>query len=318
MDIQPRCGRTGRTLARKAIALLLSGCFCLGAASGIAAAPKDFVLPSVPEGEDFRLESARGRVVALHFLVQGDQQPSANFVRTLVARMRDMAGVEHVFIRDESLRRVEVWRQGLMAEPPVVHRDEGGALAQAYGVPEGLRTGTVTVRYPATILLGFDGLERFRYVGEGADDYVPMELLLEEIERLLGPDQSRHWNLKQGKPALKGYDPVAYFTEGRAVEGKPSISAQYRGVPYRFSSFEHRDRFLTNPEKYSPAYGGWCATAMAEGKQVDINPKSFQITDGRLFLFYDGLWGNARKDWLEDESALRQRADAAWQSQVAP
>ena len=69
---------------------------------------------------------------------------------------------------------------------------------------------------------------------------------------------------------------------------------------------------MSSPEKYLPAYGGWCATAMARGEKVQIEPSSFKVTNGRLFLFYNGLFGNAIKDWNKDESALTVKADAQW------
>ena len=126
------------------------------------------------------------------------------------------------------------------------------------------------------------------------------------------------WNLpKRGeKLAIKGYDPVAYFPEGggKATKGKKSIIAAYDGVVYRFASDANRRRFLANPSRYEPAYGGWCSWAMRDGDQVKINPKSFIVKDDRLFLFYDGLLGNTRKEWrgvAHDDAA--DLADRMWE-----
>ena len=74
---------------------------------------------------------------------------------------------------------------------------------------------------------------------------------------------------------------------------------------------------MANPTQYMQAFGGWCAWAMLEGSKTDINPKSFKIFDGRLFLFYDGLWGDTRKLWnekaqSESEEALAANASEMW------
>jgi len=120
------------------------------------------------------------------------------------------------------------------------------------------------------------------------------------------------YNLGADKVALKGYDSVAYLTKHQALKGRKEISAQYRGVTYWFVSEENRRLFLESPEKYMPTYGGWCATAMAKGEKVEIDPANFKVTQGRLFLFYKGLWGNARKDWDKEEAGLTANADANW------
>ena len=83
-------------------------------------------------------------------------------------------------------------------------------------------------------------------------------------------------------------------------------------MKYHFASEENRALFAANPEKYLPTYGGWCATAMAKGKKVEIDPANFKVTNGRLFLFYNGLFANARSDWDKDEPAQTSKADANW------
>jgi hypothetical protein len=120
------------------------------------------------------------------------------------------------------------------------------------------------------------------------------------------------YNLPADKLALQGYDPVAYFDQGRSVKGSADIEAVHATVRYRFASEAHRTAFTNAPAKYLPTYGGWCATAMSKGDKVDIDPTNFKVTDGRLFLFYNGFWGNARKDWAKNEAALTKEADAAW------
>ena len=129
-------------------------------------------------------------------------------------------------------------------------------------------------------------------------------------------NESKHQNVAEDRLAIKGYDPVTYFDAGAARKGKAEFTVDYNGALYRFESDEHRKAFAAQPEKYAPAYGGWCATAMAEGKKVEIDPKSFKVTNGRLFLFYNGLFADARKKWLKDEATLMQKADDAWKQTV--
>ena len=99
--------------------------------------------------------------------------------------------------------------------------------------------------------------------------------------------------------------------------GKPGLTSRYRGVSYRFESEQNRHKFADNPEKFVPAYGGWCATAMAEGRKVEVDPEKFKVTEGRLFLFYKGWLGDARKDWNKDEKNLTVRANEQWRK-IAP
>jgi len=137
------------------------------------------------------------------------------------------------------------------------------------------------------------------------------------MAKLAGLEEKRagaieHYNLGADNIALKGYDSVAYLTKNQALKGRKEISAQHRGVTYWFSSEENRKLFLESPEKYLPTYGGWCATAMAKGEKVEIDPANFKVTQGRLFLFYRGFWGNARKDWDKEEAGLTAKADANW------
>jgi YHS domain-containing protein len=123
------------------------------------------------------------------------------------------------------------------------------------------------------------------------------------------------WNLGKGNLAIQGYDPVAYFPEGgaTAAKGEESITAEYEGVVYRFASAAHRETFLATPARYEPSHGGWCSYAMLEGDKVQVDPKSFIVKDGRLFLFYKGFLGDTRAKWMKaDEAAETRTADAMW------
>ena len=130
--------------------------------------------------------------------------------------------------------------------------------------------------------------------------------------------ESDHANVGSDRVGIKGYDPVSYF-EGTPQKGEQKFTAEYEGVIYRFASDAHKQRFLEAPATFVPAYGGWCAWAFAKdvGK-VDIDPTSYRITDGRLFLFYKGWRGDALKQWLPNEKANIPKADANWQKTVEP
>jgi len=117
----------------------------------------------------------------------------------------------------------------------------------------------------------------------------------------------------ENKTAIQGYDPVAYFKQGKAVEGKKELSAIYQGVIYNFSTASNKDAFLKNPTSFEPQYGGWCAYAMgAKGEKVEVNPETFKILDGKLYLFYNAYFNNTLKSWNKDEVNLKAKAEKNW------
>ncbi|MCU0422431.1 MAG: YHS domain protein [Bacteroidia bacterium] len=122
----------------------------------------------------------------------------------------------------------------------------------------------------------------------------------------------KHYNLEKGL-AIQGYDPVAYFIAGKAVKGNKLISAHVQGAIYYFSTETNKKIFLTNPVKYEPQYGGWCAYAMGDyGKKVEVDPETFKILDGKLYLFYNAYLNNTLTSWNKDEKNLKIKADANW------
>lgn len=119
-------------------------------------------------------------------------------------------------------------------------------------------------------------------------------------------------NLQKGV-AISGYDPVAYFTLGKAVPGSSNVSHTYKGGVYYFATEDDRKAFIKEPTKYEPQYGGWCAFAMAtEGKKVEVNPQTFKIVNGRLLLFYNKFLTNTLISWNKNEKKLLPQADANW------
>ncbi|MGB7413736.1 MAG: YHS domain-containing (seleno)protein, partial [Thermosynechococcaceae cyanobacterium] len=84
--------------------------------------------------------------------------------------------------------------------------------------------------------------------------------------------------------AIRGYDPVAYFTESQPVQGKSEFAYDWKGATWHFASAEHRDLFSGEPAKYAPQYGGYCAWAVKEGTTAPIDPQAWKIVDGKLYL----------------------------------
>jgi YHS domain-containing protein len=124
--------------------------------------------------------------------------------------------------------------------------------------------------------------------------------------------RTAEFNLEK-KVALQGYDPVGYFKQNKAVKGKKEIATTYEGVIYYFSSVENKNLFLKTPAKYEPQYGGWCAYAMGDsGDKVEINPETFKIIEGKLYLFYNAYFNNTLKSWNKNEASLKSKADANW------
>jgi len=120
-----------------------------------------------------------------------------------------------------------------------------------------------------------------------------------------------HFNL-ENKIAIQGYDPVSYF-KGKPLKGKKEISTTFQGVKYNFSTSANKEMFSKNPTVYEPQFGGWCAYAMgANGEKVEIDPETFKILDGKLYLFYNAYFNNTLKSWNKDEANLKAKAEKNW------
>jgi len=124
--------------------------------------------------------------------------------------------------------------------------------------------------------------------------------------------QKSHYNIQKGAVA-KGYDVVAYF-KNVAVKGSKEFSTNYNGVMFQFSSKKNLEAFKKSPEQYTPQYGGYCAYAIgAKGSKVSINPETFEIRDGKLYLFYNRGRTNTLELWTkEGAEKLRDQADKNW------
>jgi hypothetical protein len=109
--------------------------------------------------------------------------------------------------------------------------------------------------------------------------------------------------------AIKGYDPVSYFTEKRALKGKAEYEFLWKGAKWRFISAEHREMFRGGFEKYAPQYGGYCAYAVSQGKVADIDPEAWTVFEGRLYL---NLNKKVQRLWEKDMKEYIRKADEQW------
>ncbi len=137
--------------------------------------------------------------------------------------------------------------------------------------------------------------------------------------RLASGTYGRPENLSDGGLALEGYDPVSYF-DGEPAAGSSEISATHDGIRYLFASPERRARFLADPERYLPRYGGWCAYGMGldeaemnlPRERYPVDPTSYEISDGELYLFHRTRHVDGRDLWLKDRDRIRRRAGETW------
>lgn len=121
-------------------------------------------------------------------------------------------------------------------------------------------------------------------------------------------EANRRWFAENGV-AIRGTDPVAYFRNGRPVAGRADITHAWQGVSWRFATEANRDAFAADPARYAPAYGGFCAWAVAEGYTAPIDPAAWTIVEGRLYLNYSR---SIQRRWERDIAGNIARADANW------
>jgi hypothetical protein len=140
---------------------------------------------------------------------------------------------------------------------------------------------------------------------------LPILVLLAVVAFAVRSAQASPMNVGPDKVAIKGYDPVAYFTEGKATKGKPAFEFVWQDAKWRFASAANRDLFQSDPEKYSPRYGGFCALGIAKGAKFDIDPNAWSIVGGRLYLNYDR---GARDEWRKEADVNIRDADEKWRT----
>lgn len=126
--------------------------------------------------------------------------------------------------------------------------------------------------------------------------------------------QQSRINTLDGGVAIKGYDPVAYFSEGAPRKGSAAFAIQHGGATWHFANAENRALFEADPAKYTPAYGGYCAYGVAQGYLVKIEPDAWAIREGKLYLNYDVT---VQKAWSKRPAEYIQDADVKWPGLIA-
>ncbi len=116
--------------------------------------------------------------------------------------------------------------------------------------------------------------------------------------------------------AISGYDPVSYFSQS-PKKGEKKLKYTYKGITYLFSDQNNLEKFKASPDKYEPSYGGWCAYAMGEkGEKVEVDPETFKVLEGKLYLFYNSWGNNTLTKWNKNENTLKAHADQNWKKIV--
>lgn len=138
-----------------------------------------------------------------------------------------------------------------------------------------------------------------------------MLLVLGAIDAVGATETPKHINVDAKGYSIDRYDPVAYFTEGQPRRGNSEHRAEYKGAKYAFASQENRDRFLGDPERYVPQYGGYCAYGVVHGGKSDVDPEVWEIVDGKLYLM---ISGGTMSVWQKRKQIYIKMADKAWQS----
>ena len=125
----------------------------------------------------------------------------------------------------------------------------------------------------------------------------------------------REYNVVKGEAAIEGYSPVSYVEKGLAEKGKSKYAVKHRGITYYLTSADQVQKFNADPDKYVPAYGGWCAYGCAIGKKFPVDPETFKIVNGRLLLFLKDDKVDARRLWNQGiELEQTEKADDFWHS----
>jgi hypothetical protein len=118
----------------------------------------------------------------------------------------------------------------------------------------------------------------------------------------------------EGQPVLSGYDPVAYFVAGMPMRGDPTLTYEWQGATFRFTSHDTMKVFIADPARYAPQFGGYCAWAASQGRLAKPDPEIWRIVDGKLYL---NCSKEAERKWLADVPGNIAKAEAFWAAQTA-
>jgi YHS domain-containing protein len=120
-------------------------------------------------------------------------------------------------------------------------------------------------------------------------------------------------NLDRNGVNIQGYDPVAFFTDGRPVKGNPQFQSEYNGARYYFASADHKAAFDKDPAKYEPQFGGYCAYGASQGHPAPVKIEAWQIVNGRLLMQYDL---DVKDKFNKDQQGTLKKADQNWPGMV--
>jgi hypothetical protein len=132
-------------------------------------------------------------------------------------------------------------------------------------------------------------------------------LLLMTIVFAVNAQKSEIFCTEEG--AINGYDPVAFFTMHKPVQGKKDVSYKWKNAEWHFASADNKKAFVANPLKYAPQYGGYCAYGTSQGHKAPTVVETWTITNNMLYFNYNM---DIKKQWSSDQKALIQKADKNW------
>ena len=142
--------------------------------------------------------------------------------------------------------------------------------------------------------------------------FLPILFGLMIVPLLSCAQQKGEYNTDKNNVLIGGYDVVSYH-QTQVLKGDEQFQAEFDGVILYFSSEKNKNEYEKAPENYMPKYGGWCAYAVGDnGEKVSVNPKTYKIIDGELYLFYNKNATNTLKLWNKNEDELKKKADENW------
>ena len=136
-----------------------------------------------------------------------------------------------------------------------------------------------------------------------------MKLALIAATALIAREPVDAVNKNGSSVAIKGYDPVAYFKQGKPLKGNPSLTEDWMGAKWHFASPESRELFKANPTQYAPQFGGYCAWAVSQGYTASTDPAAWKIVDGKLYLNYNK---SIQKKWEQDIPKYIENGNRNW------
>jgi YHS domain-containing protein len=148
-----------------------------------------------------------------------------------------------------------------------------------------------------------------RIVSKAAQSLAGVLILATTVSAVLAVNLANPINKDRSSVALKGHDPVAYFTMGKPAKGSAEFSHQWMGATWHFTSSASRDQFITNPEQYAPQFGGYCSWAVSRGYTADVDPQAWKVVDGKLYLNYSK---GVQQKWEGDVKGNIEKAVQNW------